>query len=122
MSQHVVVSPSECPVTDCSCDCYTENKTAKGKKLMAGAGTTAEVNGASNNSKLESKSVLSGKSPKRFQEIQKIHGGKTCKHGRRLQSTYSKRLNEALADIAETASSRKKKKVILHYPKKSKRR
>ena len=42
------------PVSECSCgpdcphcDCYTENKTAKGKKLMAGAGTTsAEVNAA----------------------------------------------------------------------------
>ena len=90
---------------------------------MAGAGTTAEVNAAAQIIQV-GKQVLvllpKVRVPlKKVQEIQKTHGGKTCKHGRRLQSTYiPKRLNEALADIAETASSCSEcgNPVILHYP------
>ena len=63
------------PVSECSCgpdcphcDCYTENKTAKGKKLMAGAGTTSpEVNAAASaqqsNWKASPSFTSEGKSP-----------------------------------------------------------
>ena len=111
VQKHVAVSPSECSGPDCShCDCYTENKTAKGKKLMAGAGTTSQklMRRHPQQPKLESKSSFTseGKSPKkRFQEIQKTHGGKHASMAEDYKAHIPKRLNEALADIAETASS-----------------
>lgn len=106
------------PVSECSCgpdcphcDCYTENKTAKGKKLMAGAGTTsAEVNAAASaqqSSWSASPSFTSeGKSPhkKGSKKYKKHMAAKHASMAEDYKSHIQKRLNEALADIAETAS------------------
>lgn len=106
------------PVSECSCgpdcphcDCYTENKTAKGKKLMAGAGTTsAEVNAAASaqqSSWSASPSFTSeGKSPhkKGSKKYKKHMAAKHASMAEDYKAHIQKRLNEALADIAETAS------------------
>ena len=106
------------PVSECSCgpdcphcDCYTENKTAKGKKLMAGAGTTsAEVNAAASAQQSSWKASPSftseGKSPhkKGSKKYKKHMAAKHASMAEDYKAHIQKRLNEALADIAETAS------------------
>jgi hypothetical protein len=106
------------PVSECSCgpdcphcDCYTENKTAKGKKLMAGAGTTsAEVNAAASaqqsNWKASPSFTSEGKSPhkKGSKKYKKHMAAKHASMAEDYKAHIQKRLNEALADIAETAS------------------
>ena len=106
------------PVSECSCgpdcphcDCYTENKTAKGKKLMAGAGTTSpEVNAAASaqqsNWKASPSFTSEGKSPhkKGSKKYKKHMAAKHASMAEDYKAHIQKRLNEALADIAETAS------------------
>lgn len=105
------------PVTECSCgpecehcDCYTENKTAKGKKLMAGAGTSSpEVNAAASAQQSNwsaNPSFGEGKSPhkKGSKKYKKHMAAKHASMAEDYKAHIQKRLNEALADIAETAS------------------
>jgi len=106
------------PVSECSCgpdcphcDCYTENKKAKGKKLMAGAGTSSpEVNAAASAQQSSWKASPSftseGKSPhkKGSKKYKKHMAAKHASMAEDYKAHIQKRLNEALADIAETAS------------------